>query len=158
MVYLFIYCISIPHNSRSSLGGSQKLKPFKYNSLQQNVHMPDHTVDLWTACVDCKVQALHTLEFYAPRGNANTDIDTWASSKPLSQDSHMQRIKGKGSLFLLLCIDAPYDRLPSEKEDRAPVSLTVVVKREFQQVSFVYMENLVKFPSSSQQLKLQELY
>ena len=36
---------------------------------------------------------------------------------------------------------------PSEKEDSgAPVSLTVVLKREFQQVSCVYMENLVKVP------------
>ena len=34
---------------------------------------------------------------------------------------------------------------PSEKEDRAPVSLTVVLKRGFQQVSLVFMENLVKF-------------
>ena len=35
---------------------------------------------------------------------------------------------------------------PSEKEDRAPVSLSVVLKREFQQISLVCMENLVKFP------------
>ena len=35
---------------------------------------------------------------------------------------------------------------PSEKEDRAAVSFTVVLKREFQQGSFVDMENLVKFP------------
>ena len=36
---------------------------------------------------------------------------------------------------------------PSEKEDSgAPVPLTVVLKREFQQVSFVYLENLVKLP------------
>ena len=53
----------------------------------------------------------------------------------------------------------PSDRLtPSEKEeDRgAPGSVTVVLKREFQQVSFVYMENLGEIPSSSQQLKMQE--
>ena len=35
---------------------------------------------------------------------------------------------------------------PTDKEDRAPAALTVVMKREFQQVSFVHMENLVKSP------------
>ena len=41
---------------------------------------------------------------------------------------------------LYCCINIGW---PSEKEDRAPVSLTVVFKREFLHVSFVYMENLV---------------